>query len=124
MIRGGTFHQCVAWLALAAIALIIAMPAASRSMPTHTAMGMDAGCVMKVGNHSRPDAPSYPDDPTTKCGYCTLLDHTPVVGMGMLFFHLPTLCPTSPLLAAISQRAPFTHLLSARPRGPPSRVNA
>ena len=124
MIRGGTLHRYVAWLALAAMALIMVMPAVSRSMPMRAGMGgMDAGCVMKAGNHSHP-IPSYPDDPTARCGYCTLLHHTPVVGMGVLFLHMPTLHPASPLNAATSQSAPFAGLLSARPRGPPRRVNA
>ena len=125
MSRGGTLHRCVAWLALAAMVLLTVMPAVSRSMPMSTGMGgMDAGCVTKVGNHAHPDIPSSPDDPTTKCGYCILLAHTPFVGMGALFLHLPPLRPASPLNAVASQSAPFARLLSARPRGPPSRVNA
>jgi len=115
----------VAWLALAAMALLMVMPAVSRSMPVNTGMGgMDAGCVMKVGSHSHPDTPGHPDDPTARCGYCTLLAHTPVAGVGALFFRLPALRPASPLDVATSQSAPFTRLLSARPRGPPSCLNA
>ncbi len=125
MIRRATFQRYVAWLALAAMALIMVMPALSRSMSVDNTMsGMDAGCVMHASHHAHPGIPSYPDDPTAKCGYCTLLDHTPVVGMGMLLLHLPTLRPASPPNAIASQAAPFARLLSARPRGPPSRIDA
>lgn len=125
MIRRGTFHRCVAWLALAAMALIVMVPAVSRFIPVDTAMaGMDAGCAMKAANHAHPGIPTDPDDPTARCGYCTLLDHTPVVGMGVLLLHLPALRPASPFSAATSPNAPLTRLLSARPRGPPARVNA
>lgn len=125
MIRGGTLHRCVAWLALAALTLIVAMPAVSRVIPVSAgAAGMDAGCAMRAGDHSHPDIPGAPDDRTDRCGYCTLLEHTPAVGMGKLFSQLPTLRPAAPLDAAISRGAPITRLLSAPPRGPPSRANA
>lgn len=125
MIRQAALHRCVAWLALAAMALIVVMPAASRFIPVDNAMAdMDGGCAMYAGNHLHPGIPGYPDDPTARCGYCTLLGHTPVVGLGMLLLHLPALRPTSPLPAAASQSAPFARLLSARSRGPPSRMDA
>lgn len=78
MTRCATLHRYMAWLALAAMALIMVMPAVPRFMPVDTTMaGMDAGCAMHAGKHPRPSAPNYPDDPTAKCGYCALLGHTP-----------------------------------------------
>jgi hypothetical protein len=130
VIRRATFHRYVAWLALAGMALLMVMPVVSRSMsvdnamPGMAGMDMDAGCAMNAGHHSQSGVPGYPDDPTAKCGYCTFLAHTPVVGMGGLLLHLSALGPISPPSATVSQAAPFARLLSARPRGPPSRVNA
>lgn len=122
--RCATFHRCVAWLAVAAMALIMVMPAVSRFMPVDTAMAcMGAGGAMHADNPPRPGAPNFPDDPTARCGYCALLGHTPVVGAGVLFFHLPTLRPASPIDAIALQSTPFARFLSARPRGPPSRSN-
>lgn len=124
MIRRATLHRCVAWLALAAMALIMLMPVVSRSIPVANALaGMGVGCAMNAGQHSHPSAPGYPDDPTAKCGYCTLLNHTPVVGGGLAIVHLAMVRPASPVNATTSRSAPFARLLSASPRGPPSRVN-
>lgn len=123
--RWATFHRCVAWLAVAAMALIMVAPVVSRSMPVDATMaGMGAGPGMHADNHPHPDTPNLPDDPTAKCGYCVLLDHSPVAGAGVLLFHLPTWRPASPPDAIALQSTPFARFLGARPRGPPSRANS
>lgn len=119
-------HQrFVAWLALAAMALVVLMPMISRTMPVGAPMmGMDADCAMDTGqaDHRRPDMPGQPDDPTARCAYCVLLTHTPVVGLGTALLwtpvDLPALAPET-----ITQRSePSAPLLSARPRGPPRSI--
>jgi hypothetical protein len=127
-----TAHQrVVAWLALAAMALIVLMPVMSRSMPmsempgaSMAGMQMDPDCPMAMDHagHHQHGAPCNPDDPTARCGYCVVLTHTPVVGFGPALVlvpqYLPALAPQ-----AVSQRVePSVALLSARPRGPPSRA--
>ena len=119
-------QRFVAWLALAAMALIVLMPVLSRTMPADAsmmgmAMTMDAGCGMDMAHadHAHPGMPGHPDDPTAHCGYCVLLTHTPAVGMGVAvlpaLIDLPTLAPSSRL----PRGTVWTVLLSARPRGPP-----
>jgi hypothetical protein len=125
MIRRATFHRYAAWLALTAMTLIMVMPALSRSMAADKAMsGMEGGCLMHADHQPRPGVPSYPDEPTAKCGYCTLLDHTPVVGKGVAFLHLPAVRPAPPLGAVVSPVTSLERFLSARPRGPPSHMDA
>jgi hypothetical protein len=131
VLKRATHQRVVAWLALAAMALIVLMPVMSRSMSmpmmSDVAMaGMDPGCPMAAGHashHHHHGTPCTPDDPTAKCAYCIMLVHTPVAGLGsaplLATLHLPALAPQS-----ISHRTePFAPILSARPRGPPSFAN-
>jgi hypothetical protein len=118
-------QRFVAWLAVAAMALIVLMPVVSRSMPMDDAMMgmMGATSAMHDGHahahHHHAGMPGHPDDPTARCGYCVLLSHTPAAG-----FSLPVVVP--PVFAAAP--APYVALppiastapqLSAQPRGPP-----
>jgi Protein of unknown function (DUF2946) len=124
-------QRFVAWLALAAMALIVLMPAISRSMPADMDMGgmdmgamagMNADCPM-AGHHHRQAMPGDPSDPTARCGYCVLLAHNPVTGFASALLWSPIEVPALVPQAAIVRSAPVVPLLSARPRGPPLLVN-
>jgi hypothetical protein len=102
--------------------LIVVVPAVSRSMPMSSMSStMGADCAMGAArvDHHAPAMPTDPDDPTAKCGYCSLLTHTPVVafdvGIVLMPAYLTTLAPENGAL----RDAPVSSLLSARPRGPP-----
>ncbi|WP_449428858.1 DUF2946 family protein [Rhodanobacter umsongensis] len=108
---------------MAAMLLVVVMPAVSRSLPLHAGMsrmGADgmAGMAHHAGHHAH-GLPDDPGDPTAKCGFCTLLAHTPVmafaVGVALAPAWLPALAPPAPPLRHES----VARLLSARPRGPP-----
>ncbi|WP_333677191.1 DUF2946 domain-containing protein [Dyella sp.] len=117
-------HRFVAWLALAAMALIVLMPVISRSMPMDMAMdgmpsSIDAGCALHAAHADRHGMPEHPNDPTARCGYCVLFSHMPAVG-----FDAPLILPPVQLASATPHPAlpfnvPAAPLLSARPRGPP-----
>jgi hypothetical protein len=119
-------QRFVAWLALAAMALIVLMPVVSRSMPMDgMAMGTPSvpedGCPVHAAHadHRHAGMPDHPDDPTARCGYCVLLSHTPVAGLGAALV-LPGL-PHPPffLRTTMPHGVPAEPLLSAHPRGPP-----
>jgi hypothetical protein len=114
-------QRFVAWLALTAMALLVLMPVLSRSMSADAPMmGMDAGCSMGMDHASHPHGmPGHPDDPTAHCGYCVLLTHTPVVGMGVAVLLAPASLPALSPRSAEQRSAPPAPLLSAHPRGPP-----
>jgi hypothetical protein len=119
-------QRFVAWLALAAMALVVLMPVLSRAMPADAPMmGMDAGCGMASMDHAdhRHGTPGHPDDPTARCGYCVLLTHTPVVSMGMAVLLAPADLPTLSPQTIQSRGITAAPLLSARPRGPPLFAN-
>jgi Protein of unknown function (DUF2946) len=126
-------QRFVAWLAFVAMALVVLMPAISRSMPVDMDMGgmgsmagMSAGCSMggiPADHRHGPAMPGDPCDPTARCAYCVLLAHNPVTGFASALLWLPierrALAPQS----AIVRNAPAAPLLSARPRGPPLSIN-
>jgi hypothetical protein len=119
-------QRFVAWLALAAMALIVLMPVVSRSMPMGggMAMGMssvlDDGCPVHAAHadHRHTGMPEHPDDPTARCGYCVLFSHTPVVGLGVALV-LPSLQHPPFFLRTMPHGVPAEPWLSAHPRGPP-----
>jgi Protein of unknown function (DUF2946) len=123
-------QRFVAWLAFAAMALVVLMPAISRSMPTGMDMGsiggMRADCPMGGGSADHrhgPAMPGDPGDPTARCAYCVLLSHNPVTGFAsaVLWLRIEPLALTPQ--AAVARSVPAAPLLSARPRGPPLRIN-
>jgi hypothetical protein len=120
-------QRFVAWLALAAMALLVVMPVLSRSMPADgpmLGMSMDAGCDMHMDHAGHQHGmPGHPDDPTARCGYCVLLTHTPVVALGIALLLAPTDLPTLSPPAFQSRDAAAVPLLSAAPRGPPLLAN-
>jgi hypothetical protein len=126
-------QRFVAWLAFAAMALIVLMPAISRSMPADMDMGGMAGMAgmsadgamgaMPADHHHGPAMPGDPSDPTARCGYCVLLTHSPAVGFASALLWLPLELRAIAPQTVIARSAPLAPLLSARPRGPPLRVN-
>ncbi|HET7332569.1 DUF2946 domain-containing protein [Dyella sp.] len=126
MLKRAAQQRFVAWLALAAMALIVLMPVVSRSMPMGgMAMGMssapDDGCPLHAAHpdHRHAGMPEHPDDPTARCGYCVLFSHVPVVGLGIALV-LPSLQhPSFVPRTTMPRRVPAEPWLSARPRGPP-----
>jgi hypothetical protein len=123
-------QRFVAWLAFAAMALIVLMPVISRSMPADMDMGsmgsMTAGCSMGgvTADHRHPPGmPGEPSDPTARCAYCVLLAHNPVTGFASALVWLPIERRALAPQAAAVRSAPAAPLLSARPRGPPLRIN-
>jgi hypothetical protein len=124
-------QRFVAWLAFAAMALIVLMPAISRSMCVDTGMGdmsgmsmagMGADCPMNQG-HVDHQRPAVPGDPTARCGYCVLLAHSPVAGLTGAWLWMPVELGASAPHIFVAHRAPIALLLSAHPRGPPLYVN-
>ena len=143
MIRGRTSRRFVAWLAVAAIWLLVAAPTVSRVLPAllstdmagpaagmdHAAMpgmaGMAGMADMPGMVHpaSMPGMPEMPNDPAQHldhCAYCAMLAHTPLLSGAVLALllaaPLPAVAPVA--RARIIWRAQA--LLSAHPRGPPS----
>ena len=124
MLKRAAQQQFVAWLALAAMMLLVLMPVLSRAMPNAPMTGMGADCSMDAGHAGGPHGtPGHPDDPTARCGYCVLLTHTPVVGMGAAVLLAPIDLPGLPPQTFQPRDAAFAPLLSARPRGPPLLAN-
>jgi hypothetical protein len=120
-------QRFVAWMALAAMALVVFMPVLSRAMPAGAPMmGMTADCGMDMDHavHGHPAMPGHPDDPTARCGYCVLLTHTPVVSAGVAVLLAPVNLPALAPQTTLPRNATSTPLLSARPRGPPSTLTA
>jgi hypothetical protein len=119
-------QRFVAWLALAAMALIVLMPVVSRSMPMDgMAMGTssvpEGGCPVHTAHadHRHAGMPDHPDDPTARCGYCVLLSHTPVAGLGVALVLPSVQHPPFFLRTTMPRGVPAEPLLSAHPRGPP-----
>jgi hypothetical protein len=108
--------------------LVVLMPAVSRTLSLNAGMSrMGADCMMGMGHadhhsHGTPGGlgtPGNPGDPTAKCGFCTLLAHTPVMAFDVDVALVPAALP-APLPPAPSfRRASVAPLLSAQPRGPP-----
>lgn len=131
MLKRSAQHRFVAWLALAAMTLIVLMPVISRTMPMDMAMGdmasssADAGCILHGAHadHRQHGMPGHPDDPTAHCGYCVLLSHMPVVGFDTPLIWPPAHLASSAPHTALPLDVPAAPLLSAQPRGPPLIVN-
>jgi len=123
VVRLGTSRPYVAWLAMLAMAFIVVIPVISRVAPMSSAMpGMDAACPYHAHQAptQHPGSPTSPDDPTARCGYCVLHNHTPVLASSVIVHTVPA-APNvaAPVVALPSDRSEAS-LLSADPRGPPS----
>jgi hypothetical protein len=114
-------HRRLAWLALLAMAFVVALPSISRVLlPMATAMpGMDAMAHAHHAATRQPDAPGEPDDPLQRCAYCVLLAHSPALGAGVFApLLLPVPRPSAPpVVRIVAVRVPPAW--SALARGPP-----
>lgn len=129
--RKRSCRRLVAWVAIAAMGLLMVLPTVSRSlealslvpamdmsMSTHGGMNMSKvpDCpAHQAGerHHRTPEAPS-----TDACGYCSLMFHSPALAWATLPL-LPAL-PSTPLRAhVIVPAAPTLLPLVRRSRGPP-----
>lgn len=102
--------------------LVVVAPAVSRSMPFQPTMSnMGDGCMMGMehADHHASGAPSDPGDVTAKCGYCTLLAHTPLVAFDVGVVLAPAYLTALTPEARSPRSEPIAQLLSAHPRGPP-----
>lgn len=121
-------HRWIGWLGMLAIALTVAMPVIARLSPLPGAptgmagmAGMAAG-GMHDGHRDPPAAPGVPV--TTRCGYCDLLGHMPVL---LAVASLPVLAPLPPARSGPPVPSPCWSarvVLAAAPRGPPGGVPA
>nr|WP_284733841.1 MULTISPECIES: DUF2946 domain-containing protein [unclassified Dyella] len=117
-------HKPIAWLAFAAMWLLVAAPPISQVLAAAPVMAMADGamhCDEHAGHGG--DASPHPSS-LDKCGYCDLLGHSPVVSS---VAWLPPATPPSPYRLPWFLSAPRTSrtlLLSAAPRGPPADLNA
>lgn len=113
-------HRRLGWLALVAMAFVVAMPMVSRVLPMASAMpGMAAMARAQHVAMGQSPAPDQPDDPLQRCAYCVLLAHSPALGAGIFApLLLPIASPAAPAVAAITTvRVPPAW--SAPARGPP-----
>lgn len=110
-----------AWLAIAALGLLLVAPTVSRTLAamspalTADAPGMGHGSSdTHPAAHQDPAAPH----PMDACGYCTLMSHSPAV-TAVAMASLTALPASLPVMALLPQRAPQLLPLDTRPRGPP-----
>ncbi|QNK01493.1 DUF2946 domain-containing protein [Dyella telluris] len=141
MIRRRTSRRFVAWLAIAAMWLLVGAPTVSRVLPMLAsgesgawcaghAAGADLALMSDMpgmadmpGMVHMPGMPEQPGDPAQHmdhCGYCALLSHTPLLSGGVVALLLATPLPVVSPAAPASASWHAQPLLSARPRGPPS----
>lgn len=125
MSRRAIQRQFVAWLAIAAMALVAFAPGISQYLvAAHAMSSVDALCPEHTAplHHEHSDH-GVPDKQAAEhgeaCGYCTLLCHSPVTPT---VFRLPAIA--MPVRADAPMRVPVIHsdsavILSAEPRGPP-----
>lgn len=124
--RLGEHRRVVAWLAFVAIWLTIVAPVVSRVMPVQAAMPAMAGmaCPEHMGHATDPGTP-HPHPPSTeKCGYCTLIGHSPVLATAAW---VPALLPQTAFLPAAFPDESHVRrhsLLAPTSRGPPGFLNA
>jgi Protein of unknown function (DUF2946) len=125
MSRRAIQRRFVAWLAIAAMALVAFAPGISQYLvAVHAMSSVDALCPEHAvlahqghSDHGSPDKPS--GEHGDACGYCTLLSHSPVTPT---VFRLATIA--MPVHADAPIRVSAIHsdaavILSAEPRGPP-----
>jgi hypothetical protein len=138
LIRRRTSRRFVAWLAIAAMWLLLGAPTVSRVLLPPSAGGMavwsqpsDAHASMgdmsdmpgmshMPGMPGMPDSPGDPTQHMDHCGYCALLSHTPLLSGGVAALLLAAPLPAAMPAMSASPSWHAQPLLSANPRGPPS----
>ena len=122
--RKASHSRLVAWLAFAAMWLVVVMPVLSRSMPMpmHSMGAVDPDAEFSAHWLSEQHPPTSPDPSSTldKCGYCSLFCHSPIVAGDALLTLPPLALPAQTLLAPTVPAGPPPQRLSTAPRGPPS----
>lgn len=119
VLQGRRPLRFVTWLAMLAMMLIVVMPVLSRTMTASPAL--DGECpIHQLAHATHPDSPHAPADPTERCGYCHLLNHTPPLMSDAVVYQAPVAPAVG--MAPIQQigEKPASPRLSADPRGPPA----
>nr|WP_165583142.1 DUF2946 domain-containing protein [Dyella soli] len=123
LIRNKAQRGYVAWLAMAALWLLVVAPSISRALPpAWTGPDLGAWCTGHglSEQHPSPSSPDAPGPHADPCGYCVLLGHSPLLAAA------PVVAPAALAMPPLRPAAvPALHghalpLLSANPRGPPS----
>ncbi|MHA6204910.1 DUF2946 family protein [Dyella soli] len=125
MIRSRAHRRFVAWLAIAAMWLMIVAPAVSRTLPAAWSMpDLGAWCGDHNTNPTHPSSPQPHDFVLEKCGYCGLLSDSPTLTGAA--WHPPILPPVvaMPHGRVIALPGMRHSELAAAPRGPPAFVHA
>ena len=112
MLHGKHLLRPMTWLAMLAMALIVGMPVLARSLPMASMAGIDGDCPVHqaiAGRH--PPSPHAPVDPTERCGYCTLLNHSPPLASSPVIHVVAAPPVASPvLLLRIGEKSPASRL--------------
>lgn len=118
MLQGRRPFRSVTWLATLAMMLIVVVPVLSRTMtalPT-----LDGDCpVHQLAAAKHPHSPQAPVDPTERCGYCYLLNHTPPLTPDAVVYQAPMVPAAAIASVPRIGEKPASPRLSADPRGPP-----
>jgi hypothetical protein len=110
----------IAWMAFAALGLLLVAPTISRTLATLATASStcvacpDEGMRDSHALHHDPAAPSALD----ACAYCTLMSHNPVLTAALLSL-LPVAPASLPATALVVRATPLLRPLDVRPRGPP-----
>jgi hypothetical protein len=99
-----------------AMALIVVMPVLSRSMAGAVTSAAEGDCPVHQADAGKHPQPA---DPTERCSYCVLLNHTPLLASGTVVYLAPVTPALPPASIHRSDDAPASPRLSADPRGPP-----
>jgi hypothetical protein len=100
-----------------AMALIVVMPVLSRSMAgAVTSAAAEGDCPVHQADAGKHPQPA---DPTERCSYCVLLNHTPLLASGTVVYLAPVAPALPPASIHRSDDTPASPRLSADPRGPP-----
>jgi hypothetical protein len=120
VIRRRTAHRWVAWLAIAAVWLLVAAPTVSRSLAATDAWPqLGAWCTGHGLDEHHPSAPDAPGLHTDECGYCALLGHSPALTGHVAAASVAAMLPAIAPIHETSRHGHPLSLLSANPRGPP-----
>lgn len=120
VIRGRTAHRWVAWLAIAAVWLLVAAPTVSRTLAATDAWPeLGAWCTGHGLDQHHPSAPEAPGLHTDECGYCALLGHNPALTGHSAAAPMAALLPAAAPVHEAPGHWRALPWLSAHPRGPP-----
>jgi hypothetical protein len=116
----------IAWLAMAAMWLVIAAPVISQVVQARSAFAeLNTWCDAGIGLSDHGSAPDqHPADHMAACGYCGLLGHAPTMPGAI---HVAMFVPSTPTWAVplpVTSLPAAAHTLAAAPRGPPVFLHA